>query len=202
MQDVTLVQTQGRGKAFWLGLVVGIVAMLLAVVIMWLLGVIDVGRKSGANATTSSANASNNTAISVNGVSGNNTSNNATLDNVANNIANEAAQQADVSPFFADAVLARNVDSQARPVDETSTFAKGDARFYVVVMLKDSIPAGTKVGVEWLQNGNKQSDYATEVTKGQTVAYFFTNNPGKAGDYSVRVLIDGKVSSELKFVVQ
>ncbi|MFO0702722.1 MAG: hypothetical protein U0514_02500 [Candidatus Andersenbacteria bacterium] len=207
MTDFTVVQTPGRGRAFWLGLLVGIVAMLLAVAVLWVLGVIDVGHgKQGTNTNTanvSNENATSNAANVTNASSetavNNQTSN---LDSITSEVTNQTEKAANASPYFVDAVLAKNVDDQAHPVDETSTFSKKDDRFYVVITLREDIPADTEVGVEWFKGSSKLSDYSTKVDKGQSVAYFFATNPGDVGDYSAKVLIGGKESDTLNFSVQ
>lgn len=196
---MTVVETPGRGKAFWLGLLVGVLAVALAVVVMWLLGVIDVGGRQK-NDESTVTNVSNDIAATSNDTAVNNQTSN--LENITNDVAEEEERAANASPYYVDAVLAKNVDDQARPVDETSTFAEDDSRFYLIITLSDDIPADTEVGVEWFQGSAKLSDYSTKVDDGQSVAYFFATNPGDAGDYSVKVLFDGTESDTLKFSVQ
>ena len=163
MPELTVVHTPGRGKAFGLGLLVGVLVVTLMVVLLWLLGIIDVGgkrsREPAANATTNETG--NSAAAASNRTSNDTAVNNQTtnLENISNEVANETARTANASPFYVDAVLAKSVDDQAHPVDETSTFAKKDARFYVVITLGNDIPADTEVSVEWFQGTAQLSDY-------------------------------------------
>jgi membrane carboxypeptidase/penicillin-binding protein PbpC len=208
MPDVTVVETSNRGKAFWSGLALGVVAMLLAVFVLWLLGVINLGESETVNeaSTVNVEDETSNTAIVANDGSTvddeENLNEDETLNDVANEVAEEEEKAASASPFIVDTVLARNVDDQANPEGETSTFSKDDDRFYVVVTLANNVPEGTEIAVEWYNDGAKFSGFSTETEKSQSVTYFFANNPGEAGEYSLKILVDGKESDELKFSVQ
>jgi len=204
MPDVTVVETSNRGKAFWSGLAIGVVAMLLAVFVLWLLGVINLGESETANEANTSTveNEPSNTAIVANDGSTVNEEVDETLNDVANEVAEEEEKAASASPFIVDTVLARNVDDQANPEGETSTFSKDDDRFYVVITLANNVPEGTEIAVEWYKDGAKFSDFSTDTEANQSVTYFFANNPGEAGEYSLKILVDGKESDELTFSVE
>ena len=203
MSDVTVVESPGRGKAFWSGLAIGVLAMLLAVFALWILGVINLGDSTDNEATINNEADNNNDAAStIDENTVNNTDETETLNEVANEVEEETTKQANASPFVIDAVLAKSVDSQANPIDETSTFGEDDDRFYVVITLSDAIPADTEISAEWFFGDTKLSDFSTKVDKGQSVTYFFANNPGDKGEYSVKVLVDGVESDELKFSVE
>lgn len=208
MPDVTVVETSSRGKAFWSGLAIGMLAMLLTVFVLWLLGVINLGGSETANQVSNTTNVSNepsnSTANDVVNQIGNlpEEDEDETLNDVANEVAEEEEKAASASPFIVDTVLARNVDDQAHPEGETSTFSKDDDRFYVVITLADNVPADTEIAVEWYKGDAKFSDFSTEVDEDQSVTYFFANSPGEAGEYSLKILVDGKESDELTFSVQ
>lgn len=201
MKEVTVVEDP-RGRGFWFGLFSGLVAMVVVAIILWFMGLIDIfpqddsgeQNNNALNVTSPVVNEPDSEPTNVNATD------NTTLDEVSEDIDEMKAEELAENPFFVDAVLAKNIDANIKPVEETSEFAAGDKRVYVIVTLDASVSAGTNVGVEWNKEGKLVSDFDTDVTKGQTLAYFYFP-PSGAGEYSVKILIDGVAVEELKFSV-
>jgi hypothetical protein len=203
MAEVTMVENNPRtGRAFWGGFGIGVAFMIIAVLVFWFLGVIDLLPQE----ETETSN--NNVTTSVNSPAINATSAtnlNDVEEEVANLTAEEEAEDEKNasfvdSEFYISAITAKDVDDQANPVNETADFTTDDDRVYVFVSLEDSIPAGTEVGIEWIKDGESVSDFSTEVEKGQGVAYFYQTISG-TGEYSAKILIDGKPVDEIEFTV-
>src|SRR3990167_1627074 len=103
MSDVTVVESPGRGKAFWSGLAIGVLAMLLAVFALWILGVINLGDSTDNEATINNEAYNNNDAAStIDENTVNNTDETETLNEVANEVEEETTKQANASPFVID----------------------------------------------------------------------------------------------------
>jgi hypothetical protein len=197
--EVTVVENSNRGITFWLGALVGIVTMLIVFALLWFMGIIDLFPQESTGNTATSNNVSTPS------------TNLDDVGNIANETREEEAQEEEQeaqekatrveNPYYVEAVMSRDVDAQANPVDETTEFTSEDDRFYVIVTLDASVPAGEEIGVEWLQGEESLSDFSTKTTKGQTRAYFYQPSSGE-GDYSVRILINGDLVDQIDFSVQ
>ncbi len=202
MKEVTVVEDP-RGRGFWFGLVIGLVAMVVVAIILWFMGIIDIFPQDDSSTQDDLNISINDTVVNEpeNVPTNINVPDNETrLDNVTEELDQMKAEELSENLFFVDAVLAKNIDANIKPVEETSEFASGDKRVYVIVTLDKSVSAGTNVGVEWTKDDKPVSDFDTDVTKGQTIAYFYFP-PSGAGEYSVKILIDGVAVEELKFSV-
>jgi hypothetical protein len=203
MAEVTMVENNPRtGRAFWGGFGLGVAFMIVAVVVFWFLGVIDLLPQE------ETVDESNNVTVEVN-TSTTNATNATNLNEIEEEVANltaeeEAEDEKNASfvdnEFYISAVTAKDVDDQANPVNETADFTTDDDRVYVFVSLEDSIPAGTEVGIEWFKDGKSLSDFSTDVEKGQSVAYFYQPISGE-GEYSAKILIGGDPVDEIEFSV-
>jgi hypothetical protein len=203
MAEVTMVENSPRsGRAFWGGFGLGVAFMIVAVVVFWFLGVIDLLPQEETSEEANNVTSTVNSPVT-------NTTNSTNLNDVEEEVANltaeeEAEDEKNASfvdnEFYISAVTAKDVDDQANPVNETADFTTDDDRVYVFVSLEDSIPAGTKVGIEWFKDGKSLSDFSTDVEKGQSVAYFYQPISG-AGEYSAKILIGGDPVDEIEFSV-
>lgn len=202
MPEVEVVtNSNSRGKVFWGGFLVGLLFSLIAVIVFWLLGVINFGGSSAAEDTANNtANESNfdNAAFNATDIDSND---NNTV-NEPTNAPEEVTKDDKAAAYYKSAVTAKDVDEGANPIGETATFSKDDDRFYVILSLDPSIPKGTEVGVEWYLDDTVLSEYSTDVDAGQTLVYFFQTNPGTPGDYAAVLNIDGVTVDEIQFQVQ
>jgi hypothetical protein len=205
MKEVTVVQQSGRNRAFWLGLLVGLGSLAIAVIILWFVGFIDVGGRSESESSndTNTTNVTNNDPTEEEENNTSNETNNETLEELSNEVnETEEAEEARENPFYVDGVTSKSVDEQANPVNETSSFTKEDDRFYVVLTLGEDVPKDTEIMVEWFEGDDSIGEFSTETSEGQQHAYFFQNNPGRVGEYSAKITIDGQLVDELTFVVE
>jgi len=207
MTEVTLSKppSSGRGRAFWVGLLLGLLGMFVTVAILWFFGVLDF---TGDGADENEAN--NNTTQElpvvndiddavVNDVTS--AEEDETLADLEEESKEESTSQASESPFIASVVTAKDIDEDFKPVGPTSSFSTDDDRIYAIITLTGDIAEGTPVGVDWFLEGTKVSDFSTDVESGQRLVYFFMANQG-AGDYSAEILIDGKKADKVLFVVE
>jgi|GEM_PF-3980814 len=183
-----------RGRGFWLGFLVGVAFMLVALVVFWFLGVIDVfpATKDEQNTSNTVVTNEDNDVDEVNDIDNDDEEENDTA-NEDNDVDQNETNDTDNDVSSEDSVvegatmtLAKGVDESANPVDPTESFTKDDDKIYVVLELDDPEQFGKNptLMVEWFKEGEPLSDFEYELPDGQSRVYFYQNNAG-AGDYQV-----------------
>ena len=103
-----------------------------------------------------------------------------------------------------EAVTARSVDGDYRPLDVTDTFAPEDT-FHCAVRVT-GLPKGARVAAQWYYEGQliEETLYVAEKRGSGYIAFQLSNAPNRwpVGAYRVKILVEGEPRQTVDFRVR
>lgn len=117
------------------------------------------------------------------------------------NDTNDEILASDLDLFYDSAIIGSEINAQKRISVATKEFSATDKTFYLELHLKEGLPNGTELKIEWFRNDAKLKEESINSDASQQTVLFEQSSPQIIDDYAAVLTIDGITVDEILFSV-